>query len=96
MGRRSGRPNSWQRHTLQERLKAEAPETMSIPEHFIQRPIATILVMVAILVFGLAGYHALPVSDLPNVDYPTINVNANLPGANPDTPGPQALTRYSF
>ena len=41
--------------------------------------------MLAILVFGLAGYRALPVSDLPNVDYPTINVSASLPGANPDT-----------
>ena len=58
---------------------------MSIPERFIQRPIATVLVMLAILVFGLAGYQALPVSDLPNVDYPTISVGATLPGANPDT-----------
>jgi len=58
---------------------------MSIPERFIQRPIATVLVMAAILIFGIAGYEALPVSDLPNVDYPTINVSASLPGANPDT-----------
>ncbi len=58
---------------------------MNIPEQFIQRPIATGLTMVAILVFGIAGYHDLPVSDLPNVDYPTIQVSANLPGANPDT-----------
>ncbi len=57
----------------------------SIPERFIQRPIATTLVMAAILLFGLASYRVLPVSDLPNVDYPTINVYANLPGANPDT-----------
>ena len=54
---------------------------MSIPERFIQRPIATTLVMMAILLFGIASYRVLPVSDLPNVDYPTINVNANLPGA---------------
>jgi HAE1 family hydrophobic/amphiphilic exporter-1 len=39
----------------------------------------------AILLFGIAAYRVLPVSDLPNVDYPTINVNAGLPGANPDT-----------
>ncbi|HET6145324.1 MAG TPA: efflux RND transporter permease subunit [Candidatus Acidoferrales bacterium] len=58
---------------------------MSIPERFIQRPIATTLVMMAILLFGIASYRVLPVSDLPNVDYPTISVNANLPGANPDT-----------
>ncbi len=58
---------------------------MSIPERFIQRPIATTLVMTAILLFGIASYRVLPVSDLPNVDYPTINVSASLPGANPDT-----------
>src|ERR1017187_10068634 len=58
---------------------------MTIPERFIQRPIATTLVMMAILLFGIVSYRALPVSDLPNVDYPTINVMANLPGANPDT-----------
>jgi len=58
---------------------------MSIPELFIRRPIATGLVMLGILLVGVAGYRALPVSDLPNVDYPTIQVQANLPGANPDT-----------
>src|SRR5882724_9684191 len=58
---------------------------MSIPERFINKPIATALVMLAILLFGIVGYQALPVSDLPNVDYPTISVSANLPGANPDT-----------
>lgn len=58
---------------------------MSIPELFIKRPIATTLVMMAILLFGVTAYRVLPVSDLPNVDYPTINVAANLPGANPDT-----------
>jgi hydrophobic/amphiphilic exporter-1 (mainly G- bacteria), HAE1 family len=58
---------------------------MSIPELFIRRPVATILVMFAILVFGAEGYRLLPVSDLPNVDFPTIRVQASLPGANPDT-----------
>ncbi|HEV7747238.1 MAG TPA: efflux RND transporter permease subunit [Pyrinomonadaceae bacterium] len=52
---------------------------------FIRRPITTILLMVAIVLFGLIGYRALPVSDLPAVDYPTISVNASLPGANPET-----------
>ena len=60
---------------------------MSIPELFIRRPVATTLVMVGILLFGLVGYEALPVSDLPNVDYQTIQVQAALPGANPDTMG---------
>ena len=45
----------------------------------------TTLVMLAILLFGVLGYRALAVSDLPNVDYPTIQVSASLPGANPDT-----------
>jgi HAE1 family hydrophobic/amphiphilic exporter-1 len=58
---------------------------MSIPELFIRRPVATVLVMLGIFLVGVAGYRALPVSDLPNVDYPTIQVQANLPGANADT-----------
>ena len=58
---------------------------MNVTEGFIRRPIATTLVMAAILVFGLFAYTQLPVSDLPNVDFPTIQVSANLPGANPDT-----------
>jgi len=44
----------------------------------------TTLVMAAILIFGFFGYRALPVSDLPNVDFPTIQVNAVLPGASPE------------
>jgi HAE1 family hydrophobic/amphiphilic exporter-1 len=52
---------------------------------FIRRPIMTTLVMAAILIFGIFSYRVLPVSDLPSVDYPTIQVTASLPGANPDT-----------
>ncbi len=58
---------------------------MNISETFIRRPIATSLLMAAIALFGVIAYRALPVSDLPQVDYPTINVSASLPGANPDT-----------
>jgi hydrophobic/amphiphilic exporter-1 (mainly G- bacteria), HAE1 family len=58
---------------------------MNIAELFIRRPVMTTLVMAAILVFGILGYRDLAVSDLPNVDYPTIQITANLPGANPDT-----------
>ena len=58
---------------------------MGISELFIRRPIATTLSVLAILIFGLVAYSFLPVSDLPSVDFPTINVMANLPGANPDT-----------
>jgi HAE1 family hydrophobic/amphiphilic exporter-1 len=58
---------------------------MNIAEPFIRRPIATSLVMLAILMFGVVAYRALPVSDLPTVDFPVILVTATLPGANPDT-----------
>src|SRR5205814_3519780 len=54
-------------------------------ELFIQRPITTTLIMAGIVLFGFIGYRALPVSDLPNVDYPTIQVSAQLPGASPET-----------
>jgi len=58
---------------------------VSIAELFIRRPVMTTLVMGGILVFGVMSYRALPVSDLPNVDYPTIAVSASLPGASPET-----------
>jgi HAE1 family hydrophobic/amphiphilic exporter-1 len=58
---------------------------MNIAEPFIRRPVMTTLVMAAILLFGILGYRALAVSELPNVDYPTIQVGASLPGARPDT-----------
>ena len=45
----------------------------------------TTLVMMGLLLFGIAGYRALPVSDLPNVDFPTIQVGASLPGASAET-----------
>ncbi len=58
---------------------------MNISEGFIKRPIATSLLMAAIALFGLVAYRALPVSDLPNVDFPTLLVTAQLPGAGPET-----------
>ena len=58
---------------------------MNLADIFIRRPIMTSLIMVAIFIFGVASYRLLPVNDLPNVDFPTIQVNASLPGANPDT-----------
>ena len=54
-------------------------------ELFIKRPVMTTLVMLAVLMFGWMAYFRLPVSDLPNIDFPTILVNASLPGATPDT-----------
>ncbi|HOT95734.1 MAG TPA: efflux RND transporter permease subunit [bacterium] len=52
---------------------------------FIDRPVMTTLVMLAIIIAGIIGYRQLPVSDLPTVDFPTISVNASLPGASPET-----------
>jgi hydrophobe/amphiphile efflux-1 (HAE1) family protein len=58
---------------------------MNISEPFIRRPIATSLLMLGVLVFGIAAYGLLPVAALPNVDFPTITVAVNYPGASPDT-----------
>ena len=58
---------------------------MNFTTLFIKRPVMTTLVMVGILVFGIVAYRQLPVSDLPNVDFPTITVNATLPGTSPQT-----------
>src|SRR5262245_53112163 len=58
---------------------------MNVSAPFIKRPVATTLIVAAILIFGVAGYTQLPVSDLPTVDYPTIQVSASLPGASPGT-----------
>jgi HAE1 family hydrophobic/amphiphilic exporter-1 len=58
---------------------------MNISSPFIARPIATALLMVGLLLLGLAAYPLLPVASLPNVNYPTISVTAQLPGADPKT-----------
>jgi hydrophobe/amphiphile efflux-1 (HAE1) family protein len=58
---------------------------MSISEPFIRRPIATSLMMLGVLVFGIGAYGLLPVAALPKVDFPTIVVSVNYPGASPDT-----------
>jgi hydrophobic/amphiphilic exporter-1 (mainly G- bacteria), HAE1 family len=65
---------------------------MNISEGFIRRPIATSLLMAAIALFGLVAYRSLPVSDLPNVDFPTLLVTAQLPGASPETMGASVAT----
>ncbi len=58
---------------------------MNISAQFIKRPIMTCLVMAALVIAGLFGYAVLPVSELPNIDFPTISVQASLPGADPQT-----------
>ncbi len=58
---------------------------MNLSAPFIRRPVMTVLVMLAFCVFGWFAYRQLPVSDLPNVDFPTIQVTASLPGSSPET-----------
>ena len=58
---------------------------MNISKIFIHRPVMTTLVMLSILFFGIIAYYALPVSNLPNINYPTIQVETSYPGANPET-----------
>ena len=58
---------------------------MNLPEICIRRPVMTTLLTVALGLFGVMAYRLLPVSDLPNVDFPTIVVSASLPGATPET-----------
>jgi len=65
---------------------------MNISSQFILRPVMTCLVMAGLVIFGMFGYVSLPVSELPNIDFPTINVQANLPGADPETMGSAVAT----
>lgn len=58
---------------------------MNISEPFIRRPIMTTLLTIGLVIFGVIGYNFLAINDLPNVDFPTIVVNAKLPGASPET-----------
>ena len=58
---------------------------MSISTPFIRRPVATSLLMAAILLVGIAAYPLLPVAPLPRVEFPTIQVTASFPGASPET-----------
>jgi HAE1 family hydrophobic/amphiphilic exporter-1 len=57
---------------------------MNVSRIFIVRPVATTVLVAAIIIFGLIAFRGLPVNELPNVDFPTISVTADLPGANPD------------
>jgi hydrophobe/amphiphile efflux-1 (HAE1) family protein len=57
---------------------------MNVSEPFIRRPVATSLLMAAVVLLGWLGYHLLPISALPSVDFPTIQVTAQYPGASPD------------
>src|SRR5437764_7147276 len=58
---------------------------MNLSEAFIRRPVGTSLLSIAVLMAGALAYTTLPVAPLPQVEFPTISVNASLPGANPET-----------
>jgi multidrug efflux pump subunit AcrB len=58
---------------------------MSLSTPFIQRPIATTLLTIGLFIVGLIAFPLLPVAPLPQVEFPTIQVSANLPGASPET-----------
>src|SRR5262249_40812376 len=64
---------------------ARYARNVNVSSLFILRPIATSLIMLGLAVFGILAYRELPVSDLPNVDFPTLNVGAGLPGGDPGT-----------
>ena len=69
---------------------------MSISEPFIRRPIATSLLMAGILLIGLVAFPLLPVAPLPQVDFPTIQVSAQLPGASPETMASSVATPLEY
>ena len=58
---------------------------MNLSRPFIERPVATLMLALAMALFGLLAYKQLPVNDLPQVDFPTLRITASLPGANPET-----------
>ena len=58
---------------------------MNLSEPFVRRPVATVLLTIGLALAGIGAFFVLPVSPLPQVDFPTISVNASLPGASPST-----------
>ena len=58
---------------------------MNLSAPFVRRPIGTVLLTVGVALAGIAGFFVLPVSPLPQVEYPVISVSANIPGASPET-----------
>ena len=68
-----------------DRFRVSHGITMNIPGIFINRPVTTTLLTIGIALAGAIAFQLLPVAPLPQVDYPTIQVYANLPGADPET-----------
>src|SRR5512142_545072 len=68
-----------------QKAPAQALSGANIAALFVGRPVMTALLMAGLLIFGMVSYRLLPVNALPNVDFPTIQVSASLPGASPET-----------
>jgi len=66
---------------------------VNLSEVFIRRPVMTVALTVSAIVFGIVAYFRLPVSDLPAIDYPVIQVQVNYPGATPETMANNVATR---
>jgi HAE1 family hydrophobic/amphiphilic exporter-1 len=66
---------------------------VNLSRGFITRPIATALLMVAVVALGIVSYRLLPVAALPNIDTPTIQVTAQMPGADPQTMASSVTTQ---
>ena len=82
-------------HPYQAALRSAGERSVSLSRPFILRPVAMSLLMAAILLAGLVAYCQLPVSALPEVDYPTIQVLTFYPGASPDVIAPRSRRRWS-
>ena len=66
----------------------------SISEPFIRRPVGTTLLAIGIFLVGVVAYHFLPVASMPTIEYPTISVTANRPGADPETMAAMVSSRW--
>src|SRR5204863_2948936 len=86
---RPAHPRHPARHAIESLAAAgrtrERATMMNLSAPFIARPVATTLLTAGILLAGLLGFTGLPVSPLPKIEFPTIQVQASLPGASPDT-----------
>ena len=68
---------------------------MNLSEPFVRRPVATVLLTIGLALSGIGAFFVLPVSPLPQVDFPVITVSAAIPGASPDTMASSVRHRWS-
>src|SRR5438046_10349621 len=80
------------RRRLVNKIRAPEERVLNISELFIRRPVMTVALTASAILFGIFAYFRLPVSDLPAVDYPVIEVQVSYPGASPSTMGKNVAT----